>query len=92
MKAKTPEETFSALEEFVNNFGADLDALADKMANDHPTLQQKYYSLCAKVIKRIAEKGWVDPRNEFANRMCKQLYPIIKEQGCGMDGTDAPCI
>ena len=92
MKAKTPEETFDALGEFINDFGADLDALADKMSKDHPTLQQKYYSLCAKFIKRMAEKTYTDARTEFAASQCKKLYDVLKETGCGMDGTGAPCI
>ena len=84
--------TARVLEEFINNFGADMDGLADKMASTHPTLQQKYYSLCAKFIKRMAEKTYTDARNEFAASQCKKLYDVLKETGCGMDGTGAPCI
>ena len=86
------EKTFSVLEVFINNVGADMDGLADKMASTHPTLQQKYYSLCAKFIKRMAEKTYTDARNEFAASQCKKLYDVLKETGCGMDGTGAPCI
>ena len=86
------DTTFNVLEGFINNFGADMDGLADKMVSTHPTLQQKYYSLCAKFIKRMAEKTHTDARNEFAASQCKKLYDVLKETGCGMDGTGAPCI
>ena len=86
------QAAYTALDEFINDFGADLNGLAKKMASAHPTLQQKYYSLCAKFIKQMAEKSYVDPRNQFANRMCKDLYAVLQEKGCGEDGTGAPCI
>lgn len=92
MDAITPKEVFEILNTFINNMGADMDGLAALMSHDHPTLQQKYYSLVAKFIKEMAEKTYTDPRNQFAHDMCVKLYDVLKQNGCGDDGTGAPCV
>ena len=92
MENEKLNNVFNALSDHINNMSEDGTALAQKMATDHPTLQQKYYTFVCKFIKEMAEKKYTDPRNRFAHDMCVKLYDVLKAEGCGEDGCGAPFI
>lgn len=52
--------------DMTNDMGFDDDGLAEKMANEHPTIQQSFMRFVAKFIKKMASKEYWDARNESA--------------------------
>lgn len=63
----------------VNDFGFEDDELAEKMANEHPTLQQNFMRLCRKFIVKMSQKTYYDDRNESSVKMAKKMVEAIKE-------------
>lgn len=65
MKQK-PEELAKEISNFVNRYNGDgeIEKLALHMASDHPTLQQNTMGLVLNFIKCMANKPYVDARNE----------------------------
>lgn len=62
----------------VNDCGFRDKELAEKMANDHPTLQQSFMRMVVAFIKKMAEKPHYDGRNEKSVLLAKKLQPIIE--------------
>lgn len=62
-----------AVSDMVNDTSFNADALAEKMSNDHPTLQQNFMRMCVKFIKKMAEKSCYDARNKSSVLMAKQM-------------------
>ena len=63
----------------VNDYGFRDKELAEKMANDHPTLQQSFMRMVVAFIKKMAEKTYCDARNEGSVALAKKLQLIIDE-------------
>lgn len=67
------------LSRFVNNYGCNKEGFVEQVMRDHPTLQQSTIGLFLMVIEAMAEKEYVDARNESAHRVCKMLVAANKE-------------
>lgn len=68
--------------DYVNNCGHDTRKAVAKMATDHRTLQNNMFYLCMEYIKVLAEnceKGWYDPRNQYACETSKKIIDYFKE-------------
>jgi hypothetical protein len=52
----------------------------------HPTLQQKFAWIVLAYIEAMAEKRYVDGRNEYIHELCKKLHPIIANHTGGTFG------
>lgn len=63
--------------DMVNDCGFDHDGLAEKMANEHPTLQQNFMRMCKAFIKKMAEKKYYDGRNESSVLLARKLSEEI---------------
>jgi len=76
------EEMAKAISQFVNRYGgsASIKALAEEMANDHPTLQQGTMRLFVAFVRAMAAKEYSDGRNEASVNLAKQL---VNEWGDG---------
>lgn len=69
----------------VNDMSFDAKSMAEKMSNDHPTLQQSFMKLCVKFIQKMAEKTCYDGRNERSVKMAQKMVSV-------MDDDYLPCI
>ena len=69
----------------VNDMSFDEKSMAEKMSNDHPTLQQSFMKLCVKFIQKMAEKTCYDGRNERSVKMAQKMVSA-------MDDDYLPCI
>jgi hypothetical protein len=69
----------------VNDMSFDAKSMAEKMSNDHPTLQQSFMKLCVKFIQKMAEKTCYDGRNERSVKMAQKMVSA-------MDDDYLPCI
>ena len=67
------------VESMVNDCGFRDKELAEKMANDHPTLQQSFMRMVVAFIRKMAEKTYYDGRNEKSVLLAKKLLPIVEE-------------
>lgn len=81
-----PKFTCDTFDSFTNDFGFADDAVAETMANNHPTLQQSFMAMCLKFIKRMAEKKYVDDRNRLSVEKAKKMIAAIEGE------TGLPCI
>ena len=68
------------VEDMVNDFGFKESSLAEKMANNHPTLQQNFMRLCANFIMRMAEKTYCDDRNRTSVEYAKAIMDNVGEE------------
>lgn len=62
--------------DMTNDFGFKDDALAEKMAHEHPTLQQSFTKFVVKFIRSMAKNSYTDGRNERAVALCKKLAEV----------------
>jgi hypothetical protein len=80
---ETDDDVFARFfSNYVNNCGHDGRKAAAKMATDHRTLQNNMFKVCMEYIKVLAEnaeKGWYDPRNEYAVKTSKKIIDFFKE-------------
>jgi len=67
------------VDDMVNDCSFRDDELAEKMANNHPTLQQSFMRMCLKFIKKMAEKTYFDGRNEDSVKLAKTIVESIKD-------------
>jgi hemerythrin superfamily protein len=68
--------------DMINDCGFRDDELAEKLANDHPTLQQNFMRLCRKFISRMARKTYYDDRNKDSVTMAKKMMEAVGETAC----------
>lgn len=68
------------ISDIINDCGFDDDAMADKLSNEHPTLQQNFMRLCRKFIKKMAEKKYYDGRNESSVKLAKKISEVIDDE------------
>lgn len=64
--------------DMVNDCGFDDDGLAEKMANEHPTLVQNFTRMVAKFIKKVREKGYADARNQASLDFCNAVGDLTE--------------
>ena len=67
--------------DFVNGSMIYSKAVADKMATDHRYLQQEMFKVCYEYIRNLSEnyeKGFYDPRNEWACETANKMFNAIK--------------
>ena len=67
------------VDDMVNDCGFQDTELAEKMANNHPTLQQNFMRMCAKFIKCMAEKTYCDDRNRTSVEYAKAIKDNVGE-------------
>ena len=65
--------------DMVNDCGFDHNAIAEKMANEHPTLQQGFMRLCMAFINKMADKTYTDARNERSVELAKKIKSMLNE-------------
>ena len=65
------------VDDMVNDCSFEDDALAVKMASNHPTLQQNFMRMCVKFIKEMAQKSYCDDRNRNSVEFAKQVMEIV---------------
>jgi len=68
------------VDDMVNDCGFQYMELAEKMANNHPTLQQNFMRLCANFIQRMAEKTYCDDRNRTSVEYAKAIMDNVGEE------------
>lgn len=68
------------VERMVNDFGFEDEKLAEKMASEHPTLQQSWMRCCFKFIKKMASKSCYDGRNERSVMMAKKMVDAVGDE------------
>ena len=66
------------VEKMVNDCGFEEKALAEFMANNHPTLQQNFMRLCTLFIKEMSRKTYYDGRNEKSVLMAQRMAELIE--------------
>lgn len=81
MASERAQKDFNTISGLLNNYGFDETAVAELIANDHPTLQQTFMRLAAEYIHVQAEKKHFDGRNEATGNACKKLAQVMKEEG-----------
>ena len=96
MSRLTVEELADAISSFINGASSNqTEKLAELMAQDHPTLQQNKMRLACLFIEQMANKSYVDGRNETSQRTAKAMIKgfkdvskqeIIDQDGCINDG------
>ncbi len=64
------------VDKMVNDMSFESKRLAEFMASNHPTLQQSYMRHCVDFINAMAEKTYVDGRNEYAVALAKELKKV----------------
>lgn len=65
------------IDTMINDFGFDEKIIAEKMANNHPTLQQNFMRLCMRFIENMAGKEYYDGRNEASVKTAKQIIEAL---------------
>ena len=73
-------ECAAVLSNYVNRNGSSI-LLATEMANDHPTLQQGMMRLVREFIRQMAEKSYVDARNEGSSDMARRIVADWETNG-----------
>ena len=68
------------VDDMVNDCGFQYMELAEKMANNHPTLQQSFMRMCANFIQRMAEKTNCDDRNRVSVEYAKAIMDNVGEE------------
>lgn len=77
--ALSVEELAQKLSNFVNGASATkVEQLAKLMAQDHPTLQQSKMRLACLFIEEMANKPYVDGRNESSQKTAKAMIKGYK--------------
>jgi hypothetical protein len=75
------KKDFNTIESVLNNYGFNESAVAEQLANTHPTLQQSFMRLVAEYIHIQAEKEYFDGRNEATGKACRKLAEVMKKEG-----------
>lgn len=70
---------FDAIDTAINDFGFDEKKLAERLANNHNTLQQTFMRLCLRFIEQMAQKPYWDGRNEASVQTAKKIVEAIGE-------------
>ena len=52
--------------------------MAERMADDHPTLQQNYMRFFMLFCEEMAKKTYTDARNEASVKMAKEIVKLNK--------------
>ena len=68
------------IEDLVNGRITNFEKTADRMARSHRYLQNEMFKLFRCFVKKLADnydKGWYDPRNEWACKTAKDIVDII---------------
>jgi hypothetical protein len=93
---KTAQDLYNDISRFVNGARpAEVKELAQLLSNDHPTLQQSTMGLCLQFIKAMADKSYVDARNEDSKAHAQAALEGIKQMwvkkymDSGMNQADA---
>ena len=80
---ETRDELFARqFGDFVNGKCSDKGKVAEKMCCDHRYLQNEMFKVCLEYIKKLAEnceKGFYDPRNQYAAQTSKVIIDHLKE-------------
>ena len=77
---KNAEDLGKEISNFVNGArGEEVKELAEKMSNDHPTLQQNTMGLVLDFIQKMANKKYVDPRNAASKEMAQAALEGIRQ-------------
>jgi hypothetical protein len=80
---ETKEELFARnFGDFVNGRCGDKKRVAASMCREHRYLQNEMFKVCLEYIKALAEnceKGYYDPRNEYAAKTSKVIIDHFKE-------------
>lgn len=67
---------------FVNGKLRSKKHVAEVMCREHRYLQNEMFKVCLEYIKLLAEnceKGWFDPRNQYAAETSKKIIDYFKE-------------
>lgn len=67
---------------FVNGKLRSKKHVAEVMCREHRYLQNEMFKVCLEYIKKLAEnceKGWFDPRNQYAAQTSKKIIDYFKE-------------
>ena len=67
---------------FVNGKCHNKKKVADLMCREHRYLQNEMFKVCLEYIKKLAEnceKGYYDPRNQYAAQTSKKIIDYFKE-------------
>jgi hypothetical protein len=67
---------------FVNGKCESKRKVAELMSKEHRYLQNEMFKVCLEYIKILAEnceKGWFDPRNQYAAKTSKEIIDHFKE-------------
>jgi hypothetical protein len=67
---------------FVNGRLNSKKHVAEVMCREHRYLQNEMFKVCLEYIKLLAEnceKGWFDPRNQYAAQTSKKIIDYLKE-------------
>ena len=67
----------NVVDDMVNDMSFEYKKLAEKMANNHPTLQQSFMRMCAYFINRMAEKTYYDDRNKASVEYAKSVVDNV---------------
>lgn len=74
------EELAKEISRFVNGASSsESEKLAKLMAEDHPTLQQNKMRLACLFIEEMANKSYVDGRNQSSQKTAKAMIKGFKE-------------
>ena len=83
---KSGEDTDDVFARFFGNFvNGKLHSkkhVAEVMCREHRYLQNEMFKVCLEYIKLLAEnceKGWFDPRNQYAAQTSKKIIDYFKE-------------
>lgn len=68
------------VEDMVNDCGFQDKKLAEKMANNHPTLQQSFMRMCANFIQCMAKKTYYDDRNKASVEYAKSIVDNVGDK------------
>ena len=72
------------ISDFTNSFSFPDDLIANKMANEHCTIQQSFMRLCMKFIKKMSEKKYWDGRNEASVNTAKKIMTAFDGEPFGL--------
>ena len=69
------------LSDMVNDYGFKDEMIAEKMATDHPTLQQTFMRFVLKFIRKMAAKPYFDDRNKASVAIAREIVKTLDEKG-----------
>lgn len=73
------EKAFRELDRYINRFSNGA-TLAEKLANNHPTLQQNTMRFFVAFVRAMAANEWPDDRNRASVNLAKEL---VRQWGDG---------